>query len=45
MTVKPTSDDGWLVILAALALVALSALFIAPLSGGKPEAPAAATAD
>jgi uncharacterized membrane protein len=46
MTVKPTSDDGWVVLAAALVLVALTALFLAPLrGGGAPEAPAAAAAE
>jgi uncharacterized membrane protein len=44
MTVKPTSDDGWVVVAAALLLVALTGLFLAPLRGGASEAPAAAAA-
>jgi uncharacterized membrane protein len=45
MTVKPTSDDGLVVLAAALVLAALTALFLAPLRGRAPEAPAAATAE
>ena len=43
MTVKPTSDDGLVVLVAAAALVALTLLFLAPLRAGGPEASAAAT--
>jgi uncharacterized membrane protein len=42
MTVKPTSDDGWTVLAAAAVLVALTAIFLAPLRSGAPEVPAAA---
>jgi uncharacterized membrane protein len=43
MVVKPSFDDGWTVLLAAAILVALTALFLAPLRAeAKPE-PAAAT--
>ena len=45
MTVKPTSDDGWVILLAAAVLLVLAALFLAPLRGGASEAPAASTAD
>jgi uncharacterized membrane protein len=45
MTVKPTSDDGWVILVAALVLLALTALFLAPLRGGSAKIPAAATAD
>ena len=45
MTVKPTSDDGWVMLAAALVLVALTAVFLAPLRGRAPEAPAAVAAD
>lgn len=45
MTVKPTSDDGWVILVAALVLLALTALFLAPLRVGRAEMPAAATAD
>jgi uncharacterized membrane protein len=34
MTVKPTSDDGLVVLVAAAILVALSIVFLAPLRGG-----------
>ena len=44
MTVKPTTDDGWTILIAAAVLVALTAIFLAPLrSGAAPELPAAAT--
>ena len=44
MTVKPTSDDGWTILIAAAVLVVLTAIFLAPLrSGATPELPAAAT--
>ena len=44
MTVKPTTDDGWTILIAAAVLVALTAIFLAPLRGGAtPELPAAAT--
>ena len=45
MTVKPTSDDGWAILIAAAVLVVLTAIFLAPLRGPTPEAPTAATAD
>ena len=45
MTVKPTSDDGWVILLAAALLIVLAALFLVPLRGGGPEAPAAQPAD
>lgn len=42
MVVKPTSDDGWIIALAAAVLLALTALFLAPLrsTGGQPESAA-----
>ena len=44
MTVKPTGDDGWTILIAAAVLVALTAIFLAPLRGAAaPELPAAAT--
>jgi len=43
MVVKPTSDDGWVVVAAALVLIALTATFVAPLRRSAPEASAAAT--
>jgi len=44
MTVKPTTDDGWTILIAAAVLVTLTAIFLAPLRGGAaPELPAAAT--
>ena len=42
MTVKPTSDDGWVVLAAAAVLVVLSVLFLSSLRTGAP-AEAAAT--
>ena len=44
MVVKPTSDDGWTIVLAAAVLLALTAVFLAPLRERGPEA-TAATAD
>ena len=43
MTVKPTSDDGWTILIAAAVLVVLTAIFLAPLRERGPDAPAAAT--
>ena len=45
MAVKPTTDDGWTILVAAAVLVALTAIFLAPLRGGSPHDVAAATAD
>jgi uncharacterized membrane protein len=45
MTVKPTGDDGWTILIAAAVLVALTAIFLAPLRGPSPEGPAAQPAD
>ena len=45
MTVKPTGDDVWTILVAAAVLVALTALFLAPLRGGSPERPAALPVD
>ena len=43
MVVKPTTDDGWTILIAAAVLVALTAIFLAPLRGGTtPERPAPA---
>jgi uncharacterized membrane protein len=38
MVVKPTTDDGWTIVIAAIVLIALTALFLAPLrsSSGQP---------
>ena len=33
MTVKPTTDDGWTILIAAAVLVTLTAIFLAPLRG------------
>ena len=43
MVVKPTSDDGWIILLAAAVLAVLTLVFLAPLRAGGPEAGAAAT--
>jgi uncharacterized membrane protein len=46
MTVKPTTDDGWTILIAAAVLIVLTAIFISPLRGGAgPEAAAAVPAD
>jgi len=45
MAVKPTTDDGWTILVAAAVLVALTAIFLSPLRGGALEAPAAVPAD
>jgi uncharacterized membrane protein len=45
MTVKPTSDDVWTMVIAAGVLVALTAIFLAPLRGGSRETPEPAVAD
>ena len=43
MVVKPTSDDGWIIILAVAVLIALTAVFLAPMRSAGParSAPAA----
>ncbi len=44
MVVKPTTDDGWTIAIAAAVLVALTALFLAPLrSAGAQPPPTTAT--
>jgi uncharacterized membrane protein len=44
MVVKPTMDDGWTIVIAVVVLLALTALFLAPLrSSGAQSPPAAAT--
>jgi uncharacterized membrane protein len=45
MIVKPTSDDGLVVLLAAAVLVVLTAVFLAPLRASGADAPAAAPSD
>ena len=45
MTVKPTSADGWTILIAAAVLVALTLVFLAPLRSRSPEAPGALPAD
>ena len=43
MVVKPTSDDGWIIAIAVTVLVALTAVFLAPLrsTGAQPQEPTA----
>lgn len=41
MVVKPTSDDGWVIALAAAVLVVLTAFFLAPLRSSSDPAPSA----
>jgi hypothetical protein len=43
MVVKPTTDDGWTIAIAAVVLVALTVLFLAPLRS-KSGRPASSTA-
>jgi uncharacterized membrane protein len=43
MVVKPTTDDGWTIAIAAAVLVALTVLFLAPLRSGTGQ-PASSTA-
>ncbi len=44
MVVKPTMDDGWTIVIAVVVLLALTALFLAPLrSSGAQQPPATAT--
>jgi uncharacterized membrane protein len=45
MAVKPTGEDGWVIVFGAAVLLVLSAVFLAPLRGGAPEGPAARPAD
>jgi len=45
MTVKPTADDGWTILIAAAVLIVLTLVFLSPLRSGAPGAPAAAAAD
>jgi hypothetical protein len=44
MIVKPTSGDGWTIAIAAVVIVALTAVFLAPLRSAETPPPAA-TAD
>src|SRR5207344_3568436 len=39
MTVKPTTDDGWTILIAAAVLVVLTVVFASPLRGGAPTVP------
>jgi uncharacterized membrane protein len=43
MVVKPTSDDGLVIAIAAVVLVVMSAVFLAPLRSSTPSPPATAT--
>ena len=43
MVVKPTADDGWTIAIAAAVLVALTAVFLAPLRSTSVQPPSAAT--
>lgn len=45
MVVKPTTDDGWTIVIAVVVLLALTALFLAPLRSGGGQPPAAAATD
>jgi hypothetical protein len=45
MTVKPTGDDGWTIVIAAVVLVALAALFLRQALGGGAGADAPARAE
>ena len=45
MTVKPKSEDGWTILIAAAVLVALTLIFLAPLRAQTPEAPGALPSD
>ena len=40
MAVKPTGDDGWVIALGALVLIALTVAFLAPLRNTSPTVPA-----
>ncbi len=45
MAVKPTTDDGWTIAIAAAVLVVLTLLFLAPLRSGADRPASSATAD
>jgi uncharacterized membrane protein len=45
MVVKPTSDDVWTIVIAVVVLLALTALFLAPLRGADAEPPPATASD
>ena len=45
MAVKPTADDGWTIAIAAAVLIALSALFLAPLRSTGAAPPSTAATD
>lgn len=42
MVVKPTSDDGWVIAIAAALLVVLTVVFLAPLRAGAAQPPSSA---
>ena len=41
MVVKPTADDGWTIVIAAAVLIALTAVFLAPLRSASAQPPSA----
>jgi hypothetical protein len=45
MVVKPTADDGWTIAIVAAVLVALTAVFLAPLRSTSAQPPSAAATD
>jgi uncharacterized membrane protein len=45
MVVKPTSDDGWTIAIAAAVLIVLTAVFLAPLRSAGAEPPSAPATD
>jgi len=45
MVVKPTADDVWTIVIAAAVLVALTAVFLAPLRSSRAQPPSTAAAD
>jgi hypothetical protein len=45
MVVKPTSDDGWIIAIAVAVLIALTALFLAPLRSTSAQPPSAPATD
>lgn len=45
MVVKPTSDDGWTIAIAAAVLVVLTAVFLAPLRSTSAQPPSAPATD
>ena len=45
MVVKPTTDDGWTIAIAALALIVLSVVFLAPLRSANAQPPSSTATD